>query len=417
MADARVEWAVRAEPTGADLLTGETTVETVDGVRRWRPTFALPAAIAAGAAWILRHRGIDEAGNVEAWQELLLALAAEAVTRATMVYGVDKPIPGVLTGVPEGTVLTDTESTTTPLYVTRPTTYRRVRFRRRVVVQSRWVRFEECEFAGGPTAHTSDHGLLQCFDASLVGATPEEDVQVIDCTFRPQAPGDRVNGFLGWHARFERCDTSLVVDAYGVHGHTWWNANGRPDHYPSGFSAKGCTWHDFYFVPTTTQPDGYPHNDGVQAQGGTYGEILGCWGIARRDPSLSFQGDVVGTGGNASYIGGRTLSNVLFSANVGIPDGWTVDRSWFDAGHLSVQLDPKVNTCRVTGHRFDGTSSGRDINSDAAPKAGVLVHSNTRPDGATANVRRGSSTAQDQAPAPAAGAYSSAAFAPTDFDT
>jgi len=321
------------------------------------------------------------------------------VTRTTMVYGVDKPIPGVLTGVPTGATLTDSTDTTTALVISSPGTYRRQRFLRRVDVRSRGVRFEECEFTGGPTAHTSDHGLLQVTSDLFVGAGEADDVQVIDCTFRPRALGNRVNGFLGWHTRFERCDFTRVVDPFGVHGFNWWTANGQPTNYPAGFSAKGCTWHDLYFDAADYQSDGYTHNDGVQIQGGDNGVVLGCWGVSRRDPAIGYQPDV------GQYTGGRTLSNILIQANVGTPTGWVIDRNWFDAAHLSINISTAITALQISGNRFDGTASGRDINSDMSPtdRPSVLVYDNTRANGTTVNVRRGSTSSQDTAPtAPAA---------------
>lgn len=77
MADAVVEWAIRATETGTDLLTGEAIVSPGTGTRAASASgVPIPASIPAGGNYGVRWRGRDEVGNLEAWRWRALVRAA-----------------------------------------------------------------------------------------------------------------------------------------------------------------------------------------------------------------------------------------------------------------------------------------------------------------------------------------------------
>lgn len=79
MAD-RIEWAVRATETGSDLATGTVTPTAGTGARTASATITIPSTVAAGGAYGIRWRGVDNAENAEAWKWRPFVLQAPADT-------------------------------------------------------------------------------------------------------------------------------------------------------------------------------------------------------------------------------------------------------------------------------------------------------------------------------------------------
>lgn len=284
-----------------------------------------------------------------------------AVTRSTMVYGVDKPTDA-LAGVPAGTVLT--AGPTSTVFIDTPgTIYDAMDFTTRVVVRAADVTIMRSMAQGAGAVPTSDAAIIDATHANAVRC------RVVDSTLRAQAPSMWLSGVLGHDITLERCIVELIVDGgssynLNVSGYTTTDV-------PSGVKVLGSIVRKpvLWTVPSSRHSDLVSHNDGWQAQAGGQGQFIGNLVQATATTEAGDQ-DIDPHGQR------RTLSCFLFS-NLGPSNDWVIEGNWFEGGKFGIEAAGATKTTRgvIRGNRFKGDQVVR-INLSEAQRAGFTVTGN-----------------------------------------
>jgi hypothetical protein len=142
-----------------------------------------------------------------------------------------------------------------------------------------------------------------------------------DCTFRPQTPSDIANNVYGRGYTLRRCDLSAAVDGASVVPAV---GGTRTD-----VVMEGCWIHDLGGWDTTTQADGYTHNDGIQWHGGLGLRLVGNRIEGFRDPAIGEP--------NPSLPNGHTTSIVMVN-NLAMPGEMYFEKNWFDGGVVGINM-------------------------------------------------------------------------------
>jgi PKD repeat protein len=135
------------------------------------------------------------------------------------------------------------------------------RFNAFVQVRAQGVTFRDCYFAGSTKAPTSSTALLLIRDDRNGPQVPS--AQVLDSTFKAQAPTPQIDGVRGSNVLLRRVEISNVVDGMHIYGSTAFE-----DEFAGNVVVLQSWIHDLTRYPNDgSHPDG-SHNDAIQIIGG-----------------------------------------------------------------------------------------------------------------------------------------------------
>jgi len=237
--------------------------------------------------------------------------------RPTLTIGRDQLVPGnyfpdstnagLLTPPSALTIVTgnQTISTTNPQVITDQ------RYQGAVFLTGANKTFRNCMFEGNGI----DSNSVLCRYATSTNNVFE------DCLFAARIPSDQSNNLLGrgWTAR--RCEFRQAVDGCGA---APINGGVRTD-----VVLEGCWIHDLGGFLTTTQPDGFTHNDGIQWHGGAGLRMVGNRIEGFLDPTI---GDP-----NPALPGGHSTSAIMIN-NLTMPAEMHFEKNWIDGGVVGINM-------------------------------------------------------------------------------
>jgi hypothetical protein len=231
--------------------------------------------------------------------------------------GRDQLVPGEYfpdasnTGLLDPSVLT-TQTGNVTYSTTTARVIENVRFQGVVYVTGSNIEFRNCMFEGVGDNSASNSVVTRYATTS--------NIVFVDCLFVPRFKSDIKNNLLGrgWTAR--RCEFRGAVDGCGA---APVSGGARVD-----VALEGCWIHDLGGWNTTSQADGFTHNDGIQWHGGLGLRLLGNRIEGFLDPAVGNY-----PGPNA----GHSTSAIMIN-NLTMPGEMDFRKNWIDGGVVGINM-------------------------------------------------------------------------------
>jgi hypothetical protein len=237
--------------------------------------------------------------------------------RPTLSVGRDQLIPGNYfpdgsnTGLLSSYLGFTVVSTGITYSTTSPRIISNTRYTSTVTVTGSNITFRNCLFEGPASgAFTNIVNLRFATTSNIVFE---------DCLFSPQTPSDAVNNIFGRGYTLRRCELRRAVDGASVVPAV---GGTRTD-----VVMEGCWIHDLGGFNTTTQADGFTHNDGIQWHGGLGLRLLGCRIEGFLDPTISDPGPQ-----------GNNSTSIVMINNLVDPGEMHFEKNWFDGGVVGINM-------------------------------------------------------------------------------